>query len=43
MQGTINALGRLRNLDLVEYGQPNDTYRITDLGRAALKQERDNG
>lgn len=37
--GLRTMLGRLRNLGLVEYGPPNDTYRITDLGRSALGEQ----
>lgn len=42
-RGNRNALGRLRNLGLVEYGPPNDTYRITDAGRQALSGSEKNG
>lgn len=37
--GQRQILGRLRNLNLVEYGMCNDTYRITEAGRALLSQE----
>jgi hypothetical protein len=40
--GQQNILGRLRNLGLVEYGMCNDTFRITEAGRIAIK-ERTNG
>jgi hypothetical protein len=40
--GQQNILGRLRNLGLVEYGMCNDTFRITEAGRIAIK-ERSNG
>lgn len=40
-RGTRQALGRLRNLGLVEYGMPNDTYRITEAGCAALASATD--
>lgn len=38
-RGLQNTLGRLRNLNLVEYGMCNDTYRITEAGRDLLSQE----
>lgn len=40
-RGLRNALGRLRNLGMVEYGPPNDTYRITPAGRLALSSVRE--
>lgn len=35
-RGLRNALGFLRNRGLVEYGRCNDTFRLTQAGRAAL-------
>ncbi len=35
-----NVLGRLRNLGFVECHRGNWTFRITDAGRAALKEPR---
>ncbi len=32
-------LGRLQSAGLVEYGAPNQVWRITPAGRAKLKQE----
>lgn len=37
LTSTEQALGRLRNLGLVEHSPANDTYRITEAGRLALK------
>ncbi len=37
--GLRTTLGRLRNLGMVEYGPPNDTYRITLEGRTALGEQ----
>lgn len=39
-RGNRNALGRLRNLGLVEYGAANGTYRSTPAGRSALTKEK---
>lgn len=33
----LQTLGWLRNRGFVEYGPPNNTYRLTPAGRAALK------
>lgn len=42
--GQRQILGRLRNLGLVEHGMCNNTYRITEAGRALLAlQEKSNG
>jgi hypothetical protein len=35
--GSLQILGRLRNLGLVEYGWQNGTFRITAAGRSALE------
>lgn len=40
--GQRRILGRLRNLGFVEYGMPNDTYRITPAGLRALSSEQGN-
>lgn len=37
--GQRQILGRLRYLGMIKYGPPNDTYRITNLGRTALSSE----
>jgi Mn-dependent DtxR family transcriptional regulator len=35
-RSTAMFLRRMMKLGLVEYGKANDTYRITEAGRAAL-------